>query len=83
MEKPKNARLGKPYCNEQLVYMLYKNGGSMKRGDLRVALANDGYSKYCIYEAFRRCEWRKEIWFEGNGHSNNQIVHLSDELNNG
>lgn len=82
MEKPKNVRSGKPFCNSQMLYLIYQNGGSMKRGELRAALDNAGYSKYCIYEAFRRCEWKQEIWFEGSGHSNNQIVHLSDKLMN-
>ena len=78
MEKPKPKRLGKPFCDEQMLYLLQENGGSMCRIPLREMLSEQGYSKYCIYEAFRRNEWKARIWFEGPGTSSKQVVHLAD-----
>lgn len=78
MEKPKAQRMGKPYCHIQMLYLIQENGGAMKRRLLRETLAKEGYSKYCIYEAFRRNDLYKRIWFEGSGNSKSQIVHLTE-----
>lgn len=59
MDKPQAVRMGKPYCHSQLLYLIYKNGGVMKCVELRNALAEDGYNKYCIYgiqNAAYRCD---------------------------
>lgn len=77
MDKPKAQRLGKPFCHVEMLYIIQEHGGAIKRVELKRLLDSEGYSKYCIYEAFRRCEWQKRIWFEGRGNSPSQIVHLS------
>ncbi len=83
MNKPKPRRLGKPYCDMQMLYILQENGGSMRRIPLREMLSEQGYSKYCVYEAFRRNEWKGRIWFEGAGTSPKQVVHLTDNYDEG
>lgn len=50
----------------------------MKRTELKEKLTAEGYTKYCIYEAFRRNDWNNKIIYEGSGYSPNQIIHLSD-----
>lgn len=83
MKQPRPKRLGKPYCDMQMLYILQENGGAMRRVLLRELLSDQGYSKYCIYEAFRRNEWKERIWFEGAGTSNKQIVHLTEKYDEG
>ncbi len=77
MEKPKAQRLGKPFCHTQMLYLIQENGGKMLRRLLRETLSSEGYTKYCIYEAFRRNKVSNRIWFEGSGNSKNQVVHLT------
>lgn len=78
MKKPKAQRLGKPFCDREMPYLIQENGVSMKRTELKEKLVAEGCTKYCIYEPFRRNDWAKKIIFEGSGHSPNQIIHLSD-----
>lgn len=80
MKRPKEQRMGKPFCHMQLMYIIQENGGTIKRVDLREKLSEQGYSKYCIYEAFRRCEWKEYISFEGSGNSMNQKVMLTEKF---
>lgn len=58
--------------------MLQENGGSLKRTVLKDKLVTESYTKDCLYEAFRRNDWRNEIIYEGSGYSPNQRIHLSD-----
>ncbi len=78
MEKPKAQRMGKPFCDREMLYLIQENGGTIKRIELKKKLEAEGYSKYCIYEAFRQNDWRKKIIYEGDGHSPNQLIHLSE-----
>ena len=54
----------------------------MNRGKLRDILTQEGYGKYCIYEALRRLSMQGKISFDGSGHSKNQNIILSDGKSN-
>ena len=71
----------RPYCNTRIMTLLHDNNGKMNRGRLRDILTQEGYGKYCIYEALRRLSRQSKISFNGSGHSKNQIIYLP-ELNN-
>lgn len=77
INKPKERPNGLPICHEQIKYMIQCEGGVIERGVLRERLMKMGYTYYGIYEALRRLEWRKEVIFEGSGHSPKQKLLLN------
>lgn len=50
IEKPKIRSIGRPYCKDQIVYLLKINNGSMSRYDLREEVISMGYGS----EGFRQ-----------------------------
>lgn len=77
MEKPKVHRSGRPICGEQIKYILFQNGGTMQRRDIRNLLQEMGYQGYCIEEAFKSLAGIGQIELIGSSKSPYQIVNLT------